>query len=161
MTSGSDTIPWDRLSPPPREVSPSVAVRVRLAEIKRAFGLNQGFLRLWFLLVGVFLIIFGTAWYNGAKQEDHPVVGALLAAGGVGIVIVLFTLVYRRGSRGIELLRSGAIAPIAGPLSAAAEDLLNDIVLGERRRQREARASRPPLPRVVTIGEKKSARPGT
>ena len=111
MTSGSDTIPWDRLSPPPREVSPSVAVRVRLAEIKRAFGLNQGFLRLWFLLVGVFLIIFGTAWYNGAKQEDHPVVGALLAAGGVGIVIVLFTLVYRRGSRGIELLRSGAIAP--------------------------------------------------
>lgn len=110
MSNASDSNPWDRLAPPPREVSPAVQARLRFAEFKRSFNFHSGFLGLWFLLASVILIVGGTAWYHGAKQEGYPFVGALLAAGGIGIVIVMATLIYRRGTRRIRLLRDGIVA---------------------------------------------------
>ncbi len=110
MATVAEPIAWERLAPPPREVPLAVQTRVRFAEVKKTFNFGSGFLTSWLTFVGLFLIVFGTIWFNGAEEEDHPVAGVFLAIGGIGILSLLTAIIYARGTRQIRILCNGTPA---------------------------------------------------
>jgi hypothetical protein len=109
MPLGENTIIWERLIAPPRKVPRSVQARIRFAEIKRAINLGSGFLGLWFSGAGSMLIIFGLFWLNVATAEQRPMNGLYFIAGGIVVLLILATVLYRRGSRKIKVLRFGEL----------------------------------------------------
>jgi hypothetical protein len=53
------------------------------------------------------LIIFGLFWLNVATAEQRPMNGLYFIAGGIVVLLILATVLYRRGSRKIKVLRFG------------------------------------------------------
>jgi hypothetical protein len=110
VQSRQKTFIWERLTAPPRKVPRSVQARIRFTEIKRAINLGSGFLGLWISGAGAMLIIFGLFWLNVATAEQRPTNGLYFIAGGTVVLLILATVLYRRGSRTIKVLRFGRLA---------------------------------------------------